>query len=101
MCRRWTGSAFATLSWFPRDVVQWQGELAAFQSSPIAVRTHCPRCGTPLSLAYEGRNDIALTVGSMDDPRTAVPVHNYGIESKLRWTDLIGALPGKATKETW
>jgi hypothetical protein len=65
MCRRWTGGAFATLAWFARDAVRWTGTLVAYRSSPIAVRTYCGTCGTPLYLAYDARNDLALTAGSL------------------------------------
>jgi len=100
MCRRWTGAAFATLAWFPRDAIVWTGQApASFRASPIAVRTHCAACGTPLSLAYDARDDIALTVGSMDDPGAVRPSHHYGVEGRLPWADIGAALPAKATRE--
>src|SRR3954452_14789545 len=101
MCRRWTGAAFATLAWFPRDAVRWIGEPASFRSSPIAVRTHCAACGTPLSLAYDARDDVALTVGSLDAPESVTPTHHYGVEGRLPWADIGGDLPVKQTKEKW
>ena len=101
MCRRWTGAAFATLVWYPRASVRWQGSPASYRSSPIAVRTHCAACGTPLSLAYDARDDIALTVGSMDAPQSVTPTHHYGVEARLPWVDIGAALPEKQTEETW
>jgi hypothetical protein len=100
MCRRWTGSSFATLAWFARDAVRWTGTPAAYRSSPIAVRTHCGRCGTPLSLAYDSRNDLALAVGSFDAPEAVTPTHHYGVESRIRWADM-SDLPDKAARERW
>lgn len=41
MCRRWTGGPFATLAWFLRADIDWDGPIGTFRSSPIAVRTHC------------------------------------------------------------
>jgi hypothetical protein len=101
MCRRWTGAAFATLAWFPRDAVRWTGAPLARRSSPIAVRSHCSACGTPLALAYDSRDDIALTVGSMDAPQLVTPTHHYGIEGRLPWADIGAGLPGKPTRERW
>ena len=101
MCRRWTGSAFATLAWFARDAVRWTDTPAAYRSSPIAVRTHCGLCGTPLSLAYNSRNDLALAVGSFDAPEAVTPTHRYGVESRIRWADIGSDLPDKATWERW
>ncbi len=101
MCRRWTGAAFATLVWFPQARVRWEGNPAVYRSSPIALRTHCAACGTALSLAYDARADIALTVGSMDVPQAATPSHHYGVESRLPWADIGADLPVRPTKETW
>lgn len=59
MCRHWTGSAFATLVWFdPLEDVAGKGTSVVWSSSPIARRSHCGRCGTPLALMYDGRPDI-------------------------------------------
>ncbi len=101
MCRRWTGAAFATLVWFERSDVDWQGAPHCFRSSPIAVRSHCARCGTPLALAYDGRTTLALVAGTLDEPERIAPVHNYGCESLLSWSVGISALPMKTTKESW
>ncbi len=102
MWRRWTGAAFATLVWFARTEIVWQGEAPAIhRSSPIAARSHCPRCGTPLALAYDARDDIALTAGSLDDPARVTPRHNYGVEGRLPWSDAERDLPGKPTRERW
>ena len=101
MCRRWTGAAFATLVWFRGTDVVWEGDAATLhRSSPIAVRSHCGRCGTSLALDYDGRDDIALCAGSLDDPTRVTPVHNYGVEGKLPWADA-SSLPGKPTRERW
>ena len=102
MCRRWTGGAFATLAWFARATVRWTGSKpAVFRSSPIARRSHCSRCGTPLALAYDARPDIAFTVGTLDNPEAVEPTHHYGVESRLCWADIGSNLPGKPTRETW
>src|SRR4030081_543034 len=101
MCRRWTGAPFATLAWFARGTVQWTGKPVSFRSSPIAVRTHCGACGTPLSLAYDARDDVALTVGTFDTPEAVHPTHHYGAESRLAWGDIGPALPAKPTRERW
>ena len=79
----------------------WQGEPTAYRSSPIAVRTHCGRCGTPLALAYDNRDDVAISVGSMDEPQAVTPHHHYGIESRLAWADIGRDLPAKDTEERW
>jgi hypothetical protein len=98
MCRRATGSAFAVLAWLPRDDVRWQGHPPAKRrSSPIAVRGFCPQCGTPLLLAYDGRDEIALMMGSIDEPGRWAPQYHYGIEGRLPWVDCGASLPEKET----
>lgn len=102
MCRRWTGGAFATLVWFPRDSVRWYGRApVVFRSSPIACRTHCGACGTPLALSYEARDDIALSAGTLDRPEAVFPTHHYGVEGRLPWADIGTRLPATRTQERW
>ena len=102
MCRRWTGSPFATLVWYPRTSVRWGGKQpVAFRSSPIAVRAHCGSCGTPLYLAYDSQPMLGLTVGCMDDPDSVQPSHHYGTEARIRWVDIGASLPAESTQESW
>jgi hypothetical protein len=101
LCRRWTGAPFATLAWFARADIAWDGEPARFRSSPIAVRTHCAGCGTPLALVYDGSDEVAVTVGSMDEPHSVRPAHHYGAEGRLPWVDIGRELPAGPTRERW
>ncbi|TBR23748.1 MAG: GFA family protein [Reyranella sp.] len=102
MCRRWTGAAFATLVWFDRTDVEWRrGSPAIHRSSPVATRAHCPTCGTPLYLAYDSRDDIALTAGSLDNPQAVTPTSHYGVESRLKWADIGRDLRTGKTRESW
>ena len=101
ICRRWSGAPFATLAWFWRAGVNWTGEPALFRSSPIAVRSHCATCGTPLALSYDARDDIVLSVGTFDTPESVVPAYHYGVESRLGWVDIGRGLPSKPTREHW
>jgi hypothetical protein len=95
------GSGVATLVWFERSDVRWEGTPAMFRASPIATRSHCGRCGTPMALSYDDRTTIALAAGTLDDPEQVTPVHNYGAESGISWAGLVGELPEKETKESW
>jgi hypothetical protein len=53
-----------------------------------------------LSLAHDSQDDLALTVGSMDEPQSVTPTHHYGIEGRLAWMDIGNDLPGKRTRES-
>ena len=104
MCRKATGGAFAVLGWVPRDSLKWQVDKGRkiFRSSPIALRSFCAACGTPLTLDYdEDRREIALHVGAFDDPATLTPLYHYGVEGRLAWADTHDGLPETASKEQW
>jgi hypothetical protein len=104
MCRKATGSAFAVLAWVPAQTLHWHGSAARRErrSSPIAVRSFCPRCGTPLTLAYDDRPErLALHAGTLDQPGQFAPISHYGVESRLTWVDCGTGLPEKATAESW
>jgi hypothetical protein len=56
-------------AWFARADMNWEGtQPAPYRSSPIALRIHCGRCGTPPSLAYDAPRDIAFAAGTLDAP---------------------------------
>jgi hypothetical protein len=98
MCRRAVGNAFATLVWVPSSRLEWIGGAAArWRSSAIAERGFCRRCGTPLFLHYDGAEEMALMLGTFDDPQHLIPSHHYGIESRLAWVDIGRDLPGWPT----
>ncbi|KGM34412.1 GFA family protein [Inquilinus limosus] len=103
MCRRSTGSAFAVLAWIPRRSLRWVGEERPSErrSSPIARRGFCDRCGTPITLAYDHGDEIALHAGTLDQPDAFPPGYHYGVESRLAWVDCGAGLRSGRTKERW
>jgi hypothetical protein len=102
MCRRWTGGAFATLVWFRRDSVRWTGAPPKLhRSSPIAQRSHCETCGSPIHLAYDESDEVAFAAGTVEHPELLQPTHHYGAESRLRWADIGRDLPARGTREQW
>lgn len=103
MCRRATGSAFAVLAWAPVQGLTWDATAPTYRrSSPIARRGFCPDCGTPLTLAYDASpGEIALHVGSFDDPARLEPRYNYGSGQRLGWVCCGTNLPDHDTKERW
>jgi hypothetical protein len=103
MCRRATGSAFAVLAWIPAKHLQWldRGGPCERRSSPIARRGFCRHCGTPLTLAYDGTEEVALHAGTLDQPDRFAPGYHYGAESRLIWVDCGSGLPAEQTRETW
>ena len=103
MCRRATGSAFAVLAWLRSAGVSWQSEEPTYRrSSPLAQRGFCRACGTPLTLAYDAAVDeIALHVGTFDNPAELEPQYNYGSAQRLSWVCCGVDLPHRNTEEQW
>ncbi|WP_352562841.1 GFA family protein [Mesorhizobium australicum] len=103
MCRRATGSAFAVLAWVPSPDLTWIDATPAYRrSSPIAQRGFCPACGSPLTLAYDvSPGEIALHVGTFDDPARLEPRYNYGSGQRLGWVCCGVDLPRRETEERW
>lgn len=82
MCQRATGGVSIAFKNVRKVDVDWRGEEPDwYQSSPIAARPFCARCGTPLGFAYPDSEKIDLTVGSFDDPSRFRPAHHFGAES--------------------
>jgi hypothetical protein len=104
MCRRATGSAFAVLAWVATASLRWTGGALPHErrSSPIARRSFCPHCGTPLTLIYDERPErTALHGGTLDRIGEFAPQSHYGVEGRLAWTDCGSGLPEKPTAERW
>src|SRR4051794_26967118 len=87
ICRRETGSAFAVLAWTARSNLIWATSEPRYRrSSPIAVRGFCDECGSPLTLVYDSSPDqIALHLGTLDEPERFPPQYNYGSAQRLGW----------------
>ncbi|HEV2503633.1 MAG TPA: GFA family protein [Mesorhizobium sp.] len=102
MCRRATGSAYAVLCWVDRTAVSWAGAAPAMRrSSPLASRSFCDECGTPIALLYDGSAEIALHGGTFDDPNTFRPTYNYGGNRRLDWVCDGMDLPDYPITERW
>lgn len=100
MCKRATGGVSIAYINAPHANVTWHAQPDWYQSSPIAHRPFCSRCGTPLGFAFlDGDGNIDLTVGSFDDPAPFRPTRNYAVESMLpAWAD-VSHLPGMTSSE--
>lgn len=94
MCQKATGGVAAAFVGVERADVDWHGVPDWYESSPIARRPFCSRCGTPLGFAFrEGSDRMDLTIGSFDDPAPFRPKHHFGVESLHEaWIDT-SALP--------
>jgi hypothetical protein len=100
MCQKAFGSFFAPLAGVPMKAFEvTRGALSIFRSSDQTERGFCKACGTPLTFHYIGRDRIAVSIGSLDEPAKIPPINQYGIESRLAWFGTLPSLPGDLTTE--
>ncbi len=93
-CRRSTGAPFVTWASFrptefritagqPQDL-RWAGRLRSF----------CPHCGTSLTFMTDrDANELAVTVGSLDQPAAVTPADHTWVDDRLPWIHLADGLP--------
>jgi len=100
MCQRATGSVSIAFKNVKQADVQWDAEPDWYDSSPIATRPYCSKCGTSLGFQFkEGSENLDLTVASFDDPSRFKPHHHFGAESMHRaWLNTEG-LPEHRTED--
>jgi len=97
-CRRLSGAPFLTFADFPVSEIRWisgPDSLKKTHYSDIAERTHCPECGSHISMQYNFQPDrIYMTVGSIDEESMEgslpkIKSHIFVEErSKAGWFDL-------------
>jgi hypothetical protein len=93
MCQRATGGISIAFVGLSQSDCRWESEPDWFQSSPIAKRPFCSRCGTPLGFQFLEGEKMDLTIGSFDDPSPFKPKHHFGVENLHEaWIDT-SALP--------
>jgi hypothetical protein len=84
MCQRAFGNVSAPFFNVPKADVTWEaGAPAYYESSKIARRGFCSRCGTPLTFEYHDSERMDLSVGSLDHPERMHPIAHYGVESRI------------------
>jgi len=92
MCQHATGSVSIAFKSVKRADVAWSGEPDWYESSPIAERPFCAKCGTSFGFRFKRDSEnMDLTVASFDDPSRFVPKHHFGAESIHRaWLNTEG-----------
>jgi hypothetical protein len=94
MCQKAVGNFFAALVGVPKEAVTWtRGRPSAFRSSAHVERGFCSACGTPLFYDDVNSPNIALTIGSFDDPRKLKPKTQDGIEGRVPWFSELHDVP--------
>ncbi len=92
MCQRASGNVSLAMKNVEQADTAWNREPDWYQSSAIAERPYCSRCGTTLGFRYkDGTTKMDLTVASFDDPSRFRPTSHFGAESiHEAWLDTSG-----------
>lgn len=92
MCQRASGNVSLAMVNLPQANVHWSAEPDWYESSPIAERPFCARCGTSLGFRYKDDTDkMDLTVAAFDEPGRFRPTSHFGTESAHRsWLNTEG-----------
>jgi hypothetical protein len=93
-CRRHTASPVGSFVCVPRESFRFtQGEPVAYASSPGVTRTHCGRCGSPMTYTSESNNQVDLYIATLDNPAAIVPTYHVFADEQLPWFEIADALP--------
>ena len=95
-CQKHEGVAFATTARVFRDAVTFERgetEIRAFESTPGKKRHFCGACGSKLFAAWDGKDEIILRLGSLDDDPGARPLVHIWTEDAAPWFELVTDLP--------
>lgn len=100
MCQKAFGNFFAALVGVKKTDIAWpKGEPPVFRSSSITSRGFCPRCGTPLSFAYDHSDHMSVSIGSLDHPELAKLENQFGMEGTVPAFTILHTLPGSRTED--
>jgi hypothetical protein len=95
MCKRWTGSPFASAAEFPADAVVWNKDPTLYPSSDAGKRSFCPKCGSSLGFHW-ANGTVWITLGSLDHPEQMRPQSHIFAEEELSWAHLNDGIPHHA-----
>ena len=93
-CRRHTSCPVSTFVCVPGEGFRFtKGEPVAYASSPGVTRTHCGRCGAPMTYTSDRNTQVDIYAGTLDDPAAIVPTYHVFTEEQLPWFEIADALP--------
>ena len=95
LCRRAGGAPVVAWASFPAQQFSFtRGQPVRFESSKLACREFCARCGTQLTFRYVASPDtIDVTIASLDDPAVIRPKDHVWYGSRIHWFDTRDELP--------
>ena len=96
MCRKFHGSAFATVGTIAREHFRWMrgaDRVRAYRSSAKRCRHFCPRYGSAVPTTRAGQPFALVPMGNVaEDPENRPRLHFF-TGSKAPWHDIVDDLP--------
>ncbi len=98
-CQKQTGSLVPAMVTYELENVELlAGTPAVFRSSTIATRQFCDRCGSTLFWRGDGRTEVDIFMGTLDDPSTMpAPSLELWTTHRAKW---LAHLDGTESHET-
>ncbi|MBU6954983.1 GFA family protein [Hahella sp. HN01] len=96
LCRKAHGSAFGAYIVTGKDsfvVLEGVESLRSYRSSSHVSRTFCGDCGSNIQFIRDGRDDIGVAAGVLDDDPRVKPSKQIYCESKAPWHPLQEGIP--------
>ena len=95
ICQRASGAQVVAWVTFPIDCFRLtEGELASYESSDVAVRHFCARCGTQITFRkLENPTLVDITLATLDDPSVLPPHYHIWTISQIPWLQIADDLP--------
>ncbi|RWD67051.1 MAG: GFA family protein [Mesorhizobium sp.] len=91
-CRRHSSTAFATVFNIDKTNFRYiRGTPVPYNSSPGVERTHCGRCGSPIS--YENARELSIFACTLEDLTLVKPQAHIMVGEMLPWLDFGDDLP--------
>jgi hypothetical protein len=97
MCQKAFGNAFAPLV-TAHELTWTRGAPRHFRSSNKVKRGFCAACGTPLTYEPDGLPP-EIAIATLDDPASAAPVIQVGVDRRLPWSRDLPGLPTRSATE--
>ncbi len=93
-CRRHTSTPVSTFLCVEGERFRFtKGTPAAYASSPGVTRTHCGRCGSPMTYTSDRSTQVDIYAGTLDEPAAIAPTYHVFVEEQLPWFEIADALP--------
>jgi len=95
-CRRQSGSPMVAFVTYPAARFELMvGAPASFRASSFATRQFCAACGSPLTWRRDGRDDMDVFLGSLDEPeRMPKPPKQLWTQHRIPWVPSMPEIKG-------